>query len=116
MVRPRLQPKHSQAHSGVSPLSPVASRNTSFQPLPRPLGLPPYQYDIGQRFPEIAQGIADAGAMVFHVVGDTGGVQDGEFQTNVADQMIDALDQRQRRQAAVLLPRRRRRLFHRYAR
>ena len=91
-VRPRPQPKHSQAHPGVSPLHPVTHRNTSFQPLPRPLGLPPYQYDIGQRFPDIAQGIADAGAMVFHVVGDSGGVQDGEFQINVADQMIDALN------------------------
>ena len=29
--------------------------------------------------------------MVFHVVGDTGGVQDGEFQNNVAEQMIEHL-------------------------
>ena len=29
--------------------------------------------------------------MVFHVVGDSGGVQDGEFQNNVAEQMIDHL-------------------------
>nr|WP_050780978.1 metallophosphoesterase [Bradyrhizobium sp. ORS 278] len=29
--------------------------------------------------------------MVFHVVGDTGGVQDGEFQNNVAEQMIAQL-------------------------
>jgi hypothetical protein len=42
-VRPRPQPKHSQAHAGVSPLNPVTHRNTSFQPLPRPLGFPPYQ-------------------------------------------------------------------------
>jgi hypothetical protein len=87
-VRPRPQPGHSQAHEGVSPLNPVSNRNTSFQPLPRPLDVPPYHYDISQHFPDIAQGITDAEAMVFHVVGDTGGVQDGEFQNNVAEQMI----------------------------
>src|SRR5258708_11382161 len=30
--------------------------------------------------------------MVFHVVGDTGGIQDGEFQNNVAAQMVDHLN------------------------
>ena len=30
--------------------------------------------------------------MTFHVVGDSGGVQDGEFQLNVAEQMIQHLD------------------------
>ena len=88
-VRPRPKPKHSQAHPGVSPLHPVSHRNTSFQPLPRPLGLPPYHYDIAGNFPDIARDIGEAGKMVFHVVGDTGGVQDGEFQNNVAAQMID---------------------------
>ena len=29
--------------------------------------------------------------MMFHVVGDTGGVQDGEFQGHVAEHMIDSL-------------------------
>jgi hypothetical protein len=88
-VRPRPQPKHSQAHSGVSPLNPVTHRNTSFQPLPRPLDLPPYHYDISETFPDIAKNIGKD--MTFHVVGDTGGVQDGEFQNNVAQQMIDHL-------------------------
>ncbi len=90
-VRPRPKPKHSQAHAGVSPLHPVTHRNTSFQPLPRPLGLPPYHYDIAGSFPDIARDIGEAGKMVFHVVGDTGGVQDGEFQNNVAAQMIEHL-------------------------
>ena len=43
-----------------------------------------------ENFPDIADAIKDAKRMVFHVVGDTGGVQDGEFQNNVAEQMIDA--------------------------
>ena len=88
-TRPRPLPKHSQAHPGVSPLHPVSHRNTSFQPLPRPLGLPPYHYDLATNFPAIGEAVAKQ--MVFHVVGDTGGVQDGEFQNNVAEQMIDHL-------------------------
>ena len=52
--------------------------------------------------------------MVFHVAGDTGGVQDGEFQNNVAEQMIGHLNSGKGPQAAVLLPCRRRRLFHRH--
>jgi acid phosphatase type 7 len=91
-VRPRPKPKNSQAHSGVSPLHPVSHRNTSFEPLPRPLGLPPYHYDLAENFPSIAAAIAHDKRMVFHVVGDSGGVQDGEFQNNVAEQMIDHLN------------------------
>jgi hypothetical protein len=56
-----------------SKLNPLTHRNTSFQPLPRPLQL-------------IAQAIPKAGPMTFHVVGDTGGVKDAEFQNNVAAQ------------------------------
>jgi hypothetical protein len=88
-VRPLPNPKHSQAHPGVSPLHPVTHRNISFQPLPRPLDLPPYHYDLSEHFPDIAKNIGKS--MTFHVVGDTGGVQDGEFQNNVAAQMIDHL-------------------------
>jgi acid phosphatase type 7 len=90
-VRPRPSGKNSQAHGGVSPLNPVSHRNVSFQPLPRPLGLPPYHYDLADTFPDIAKTIEKQNQMVFHVAGDTGGVQDGEFQNNVAEQMIDAL-------------------------
>jgi acid phosphatase type 7 len=90
-VRARPKPGHSQAHPGVSALNPVTHRNTSFQPLPRPLGLPPYRYDLAQNFPPIGKQITQAKKMVFHVVGDTGGVQDGEFQGHVADEMIKSL-------------------------
>lgn len=90
-IRSRPKPKSSQAHPGVSPLSPVSHRNVSFQPLPRPLGLPPYHYDLSEAFPDIANAITQSGKLCFHVVGDTGGVQDGEFQNNVAEQMIEHL-------------------------
>jgi hypothetical protein len=90
-VRPHPITKNSQAHPGVSPLDAIANRNTSFQPLPRPLGLPPYHYSLTGNFPEIAQNLEAAKKMVFHVLGDSGGVVDGEFQNNVVAQMISQL-------------------------
>src|SRR6516225_10200829 len=91
-IKSRPKPGQSQSHPGVAPLHPVTHRNTSYQPLPRPLDLAPYHYDLTEKFPEIAEAIGQQGKMVFHVVGDTGGVQDGEFQNNVAEQMIKDLD------------------------
>jgi acid phosphatase type 7 len=88
-VRSGPRTNRSQAHPGVSPLNAVTSRNTSFQPLPRPLGLPPYHYDLAEKFPPIGAAIGDR--MVFHVVGDSGGVKDGEYQDSVARQMIEHL-------------------------
>ena len=90
-VRPRVKKGHSQLHGGVSGLNPLASRNTSYQPLPKPLGLPPYHYALSDHFPPIAQHITDVGKMVLDVLGDSGGVKDAEFQTNVADEMVKAL-------------------------
>jgi hypothetical protein len=87
-VRTLPRSKNSQAHPGVSPLNPVSHRNTSYQPLPRPLGLPPYHYALAENFPEIAANIASAKKMVLHVLADSGGVQDGEFQNHVAEQMV----------------------------
>ena len=90
-VRPRLTPKYSQAHKGVSPLQTISHRNIGYQPLPRPLGLPPYHYSLTDNFPTIETNIQSAKKMVLHVMGDTGGVQDGEFQDHVAQQMVDQL-------------------------
>ena len=87
-VRPCHKARTSQAHPSVSPLIAVAQRHTGFQPLPRPLGLPPYHYSLTDNFPAIGTHIAEAGKMVFHVLGDSGGVQNGVFQNNVAEQMI----------------------------
>jgi hypothetical protein len=50
-VRPRVSKGHSQAHRGVSGLDPISHRNTGYQPLPRPLGFPPYHYDLEEYFP-----------------------------------------------------------------
>ena len=83
--------KNSQAHPGVSPLSSVAARNTSYQPLPKPLGLPPYHYSLADNFSAIAGNIQAEEKMVFHVLGDSGGVLNGEYQNYVATQMIKQL-------------------------
>jgi hypothetical protein len=91
-VKPRPARGQSQSHPGVAPLHPVTHRNTSFQPLPRPLDLVPYHYDLSEKFADIGKAMEQEGKMVFHVVGDTGGVQDGEFQNNVAEQMIAHLE------------------------
>jgi len=87
-VRPRIKKGHSQAHPGVSALNPLTHRNTGYQPLPIPLGLPPYHYDLTGNFQEVAKQITDSGKMVVDILGDSGGVKDGEFQDHVAAQMI----------------------------
>lgn len=81
--------KQSQAHPGVSALDPVNHRNTGYQPLPPPLGLPPYHYDLSVNFPKIAEDIGDS--MVLDVLGDSGGVKSGTYQDRVAAQMVAAL-------------------------
>jgi acid phosphatase type 7 len=97
-VRAHIKKGNSQAHGGVSPLEAVTSRNTGYQPLPKPLGLPPYHYDISEYLPKIAQQITAAGKMTIDILGDSGGVQDGEYQDSVAAYMIQqAGDQGQNR-------------------
>jgi len=90
-VRPHLKKGNSQSHPGVSSLNPLTHRNTGFQPLPKPLGFPPYHYALNDHFDNIAKHIKNAGEMVFDVLGDSGGVKDAEFQGHVADQMVAAL-------------------------
>jgi acid phosphatase type 7 len=90
-VRPHIKKGHSQAHPGVSALSTLTHRNTGYQPLPRPLGLPPYHYALSDSFPDAAKLITDSGKMVIDVLGDSGGVKDAEFQDNVAAQMVEQI-------------------------
>ena len=44
-----------------------------------------------EKFPHIADDISQQKKQIFHVVGDSGGVKDGEFQDNVAELMIKQL-------------------------
>ncbi len=86
-VRARPPKGHSQAHRGVYPISPYTHRTQRFQPLPAPLGEPPYHYDLNAVLPGIAGQAAANGKVVFHTVGDTGGVKHPEYQINVSEAM-----------------------------
>lgn len=86
-VRPRLIKGHSQAHRGVHPISSFTHRTQRFQPLPVPLGEPPYHYDLASVLPDIGQQVAGKGKIVFHTVGDTGGIKNPDYQMNVATAM-----------------------------
>jgi acid phosphatase type 7 len=90
-VRTHIKKGNSQAHPGVTPLSPLSHRNTGYQPLPRPLGLPPYHYALADNFQAVAKHITDSGKMIFDVLGDSGGVTDAEFQSSVANEMIKGI-------------------------
>lgn len=74
-----------QAHPGVHPLSAYADKK--FEPLPDPLGLPPYHYDLEEVFPEIAAATSEIGRLIFHTVGDTGGIKNSDYQSAVAARM-----------------------------
>jgi acid phosphatase type 7 len=86
-VRPRPRKGYSQAFSGVQPISSFTHSTQSFQPLPPPLGQPPYHYDLESVLPGVGAQAAANGKIVFHCVGDTGGIKNGDYQTNVADAM-----------------------------
>ena len=87
-VRPHIKKGSSQAHPGVSALDPLTHRNTGYQPLPKPLGLPPYHYDLTGHFQDVAKQITDSGKMIIDVLGDSGGINEAEFQQHVAQAMI----------------------------
>lgn len=84
-ARPRPRPGKAQAHSGVQPLSPFSDKH--FEPLPKPLGQPPYHFDLDTVIP----GISAATKLIFHTVGDTGGIKNGDYQDAVARQMKEDL-------------------------
>jgi len=87
--------------SRCEPLNPLTHRNTGYQPLPKPLGLPPYQYDLSDHFKDVAGHITDSGKLVMDVMGDSGGIQDGQFQSDVAGAMVKALGRTRRTSATT---------------
>jgi hypothetical protein len=76
----------SQAHAGVAPVS-LLAHTQKFQPLPTPLGQPPYHYNLETAIPGITQRAAARKQITFHCVGDTGGIANPTFQANVAAAM-----------------------------
>jgi acid phosphatase type 7 len=92
VVAPRPPKGSAQAHTGIQPLSPFATAQR-FQPLPAPLGAPPYHFDLETALPGIGKMSADAGKIVFHTVGDTGGIKQSDYQMMVAAGMKNDLSQ-----------------------
>jgi hypothetical protein len=86
-VRPRPPRNSSQAHGGVHPVSTFGHGSQKFQPLPDPLSPPPYHYDLEAAIPGVAEKAKQLGKIVFHTVGDTGGVQNPDYQAHVATAM-----------------------------
>jgi hypothetical protein len=86
-IRSRPPQRRSQAHSGIEPLSLLTHRTQRFQPLPEPLGEPPYHYDLETAVPGVGQAVGHVGKLVFHTVGDTGGIKSPEHQRSVAAAM-----------------------------
>ena len=82
-VRPRPPRNRSQAHPGIQPLSTFTHRTQRFQRLPAALGEPPYHYLLETSLPNIGS----AEKIVFHTVGDTGGIKNSEYQADVAKAM-----------------------------
>jgi hypothetical protein len=87
VVRARPQKHHAQLSGGVHPLSTFTHRSQKFQPLPSPLGEPPYQYSLDDHFKAVADNARQNHKLVLHIVGDTGGIKDPEKQINVAREM-----------------------------
>lgn len=86
----RTRKNPSQAHPGVHPLSSLTQRTQRFEPLPFPIGDPPYHYDVKAALPDIAKSTTKR--LVFHTVGDTGGIKQGAPQAYVATAMKNDLD------------------------
>jgi hypothetical protein len=84
-VRPRPPIGKAQAHPGIQPLTAFSDKH--FEPLPTPLGTPPYHFDLETVIPGITEKSNALGKLVFHTVGDTGGIKNGDFQAAVAAQM-----------------------------
>jgi hypothetical protein len=79
------------AHAQVQKTHGVRS-NQHFQTLPKPTGPYPYRMQLGDVLvPEAISAIRNAGKLVLHVVGDTGGVKNPQPQQTVADQLAQDL-------------------------
>src|SRR5260221_14720000 len=70
-TRSRPPRNRSQAHPGVHPLSTLTHRTQGFQPLPPPLGDPPYHYDLATARRTIEAQAAESRRRDFHTAGGT---------------------------------------------
>lgn len=89
-VAARPPKMRSQAHPGVFPLSSLTSAQR-FEPLPAPLGEPPYHCALETIIPGIGKKASHDGKIIFHTVGDTGGIKNAAFEEAVAAAMKEDL-------------------------
>jgi hypothetical protein len=89
---PRPPKNRSQAYAGDRPPSVLAHWARKFQPLPAPIGQPPYRYNLETALPGINQIAGEAGKIVFQTVGDTGPYITGEYLAPVAKAMAADLN------------------------
>jgi hypothetical protein len=81
--RPRRTASEQLAGGGSAPPPPQV-----FQPLPAPTGASPFRLDLASAIgADAATAIEESGTLVFHTVGDTGGVNSPQPQQIVADWM-----------------------------
>ncbi len=85
----------SQSHPGISPLHQLAHRDMRFQPLPRPIGVAPYHFVLADVLPEVGASILGAKQAIFHVLGDSGGIQNGQHQHAIAQRMVQDAERAQ---------------------
>src|SRR5204862_734259 len=67
---------------------PAAHPTVKFQPLPQPTGSQPYHLSLERVIPDKVPAIENAGRLVFHTAGDTGGVKSPQDQRIVAMHMV----------------------------
>jgi hypothetical protein len=72
---------------GLEAVEKARKSNKEFRPPPVRSDRSPFRLDLADVLPTRAKAIRDAGQIVFHTVGDTGGVNGTGAQQNVADHM-----------------------------
>src|SRR4051812_49380703 len=83
--RTPMQPFHRPRRTASEQLAGFTSPPQHFQPLPPPTGPPPFRFDLATALgADAVAAIEQAGTLVFHTVGDTGGVKSPQPQEIVA--------------------------------
>jgi hypothetical protein len=85
---PRFHIPRGSAQRQLRGATRTAAHSRAAQPLPPPAGPAPFRLDLVDVLgAKAVEAIESSGTLVFHAVGDTGGIQQPEFQENVAAAM-----------------------------
>jgi len=77
----------SQAYAGTPSVQVLAQWARKLQPLPAPIGEPPYHYNLETAVPGIGKLAAEGGKIIFHTIGDTGPYITREYLAGVVKAM-----------------------------